>query len=389
MSYEKTDAASQRRSRWTRVAVLAGVLVAVTAAAQLHQTVQGSGKPVPVDALCPFGGLETMYSILAGGGYLEKVAASSVILLLGALGLTLVFSRSFCGQICPLGALQGAFGWVGRRFIRRRPKMPAALDRPARWLKYVVLAVFAVWTWVAGALVMRPYDPWATWAHITSAELVATFGVGLGVLVVSLIGSIVYDRFFCKYLCPMGALLAIFNKASVLRIKRSPEACIDCGKCDKACPMNVTVSTADEVVSAECISCNECVNACPAKDALEVKFGAKAVRPLAATGVVAGILAAAIIVATAAGQFRWTMPTLAESAATSSGETAGSGFDGAAVRGYMSMGEVSKVSGVPRAEFTRQFGVPEGELDKPMKEIKETYGFTPEDVGAWAAEQAR
>lgn len=388
MSYEKTDKAAQRRSRVIRYSVLGAVFVAVTAAAKAHQSLQGAGKPIGVDALCPFGGLETIYSLLAGGGYIEKIAASSLVLLLGTVGLALVYRRSFCGQICPLGALQGFFGWVGRKAFRKRKSLPAALDRPARWLKYIVLAVFAVWTWMAGTLVMRPYDPWAAWAHITSDELWTSFAVGVAVLGVSLAGSFVYERFFCKYLCPMGAFLGLFSRFSFLGIKRDADACIDCGKCDKACPMNVSVSDADAVTSAECISCNECVNACPAQGALEVKADRRSLSPLLVTALVVGFLAASIGVATATGNFRWTMPSLAEaieasSASSAEGASGASGFDSSLVKGYMSMGEIAEASGVPREAFTQQFGVPDDQLDEPMKDIKDAYGFSPHDVGAW------
>ena len=104
-----------------------------------------------------------------------------------------------------------------------------------------------VWTWQAAALVMRPYDPWAAYAHITSAELMTEFGIGVAILGISLAGSLVYERFFCKYLCPMGAFLGIFSKVSFSGIRRDADACINCSVCDKACPMNLDVSTADTV----------------------------------------------------------------------------------------------------------------------------------------------
>lgn len=384
MSYERTDRTAASRSRTVRIAILAAVLVFVTLAAYAHQAAGGAGKPVGVDALCPFGGLETLFSLLVGGTFVTKIAASSVVLFAGTIGLAFVYRRSFCGQICPLGALQGAFGWLGSRVARKRPKVPAALDRPARYLKYVVLAVFTVWTWQAATLVMRPYDPWAAWAHITSDELLTEFAIGAAVLGISLAGSLVYDRFFCKYLCPMGAFLGLFSKVSWLRIKRDADACIDCGKCDKACPMNVTVATVDTVTDSECISCNECVNACPAKGALEVTAGAKPLSALKVTGIVVGILAAAIALGTVTGTFEWTMPSLAE--ALERGGTAGGSFDSSLVKGYMSMSEISQASGVPAEEFTARFGVPAADLDSPMKDIKDTYGFSPHDVGAWVDE---
>lgn len=387
MTSERTDRGAQRRSRMARWGVLGLVLVAITALVTAHQYVNGFGKPVGVDALCPFGGVETLFTLISGAGFIEKTAASAVVLLVGAIGLTLLSRRSFCGQICPLGTLQGMFGSLGAKLFRTRPVLPRGVDRVARYLKYAVLAVFAVWTWQAAELVMRPYDPWVAFTHLTSAELLAEFGVGLAVLGVALAGSVVYERFFCKYLCPMGAFLGVFSKVSAFGIERDAGACISCAACDSACPMNVAVSSADRVTSSECISCNECVNSCPAAGALEIVSPVgRRVSPAAMTGLVVGVIAAMIAVSTAAGAFAWTMPSLGQ-AVEQQGATSGGAFDTALIKGYMSMREVSAASGVPEARFTERWGVPASALGEPMKEIAGEYDFSPDDVREWIAEE--
>jgi ferredoxin len=330
------------------------VLIAVTAILTVHQAVGGSGKPAGVDALCPLGGVETLYSLFTGDGFIRQTAASAAILLVGMLVMAVVYRRSFCGQLCPLGALQGLFGALGRRLFARRRTIPHAVDRVARWLKYGILAFFAVWSWQAAALVMRPYDPWVAWAHLTSTRLLAEFGVGLAVLIVSLAGSLVYERFFCKYLCPTGALLGLLAKVSIFRIERDQGTCIDCGLCDRACPMNVDVATASIVNSSECISCNECVNACPVAGALEVvpAFGrtspvaeglassaTEGAAPVAsptrrrpstilAAGIVVALMVAIVGATTLSGSFDWTKPGFAEASGLGmhSGEGDGQGM---------------------------------------------------------------
>jgi polyferredoxin len=363
------------------------ILATVTGVFAAHQYLAGAGRPLGVDALCPFGGVETLFTLISGAGFIEKTAASAVVLLAGMIVVALLYRRSFCGQICPLGTLQGLFGSLGGKVFRKRPEVPRGVDRFARFLKYGVLAFFAIWTWQAATLVMRPYDPWVAFAHLTSAELFAELGIGLTVLGVSLAGSAVYERFFCKYLCPTGALLGALSKISVFGIRRDAEACIDCGACDKACPMNIPVSSAEKVTASECISCNECVNACPAAGALEIKApNGKRVSPALMTGIVVAAIAAIIATSTAAGAFAWTMPSLGE-AVEQQGATQGAPFDTSLIKGYMSMKEVSKASGVPEARFVEKWGVPEADLGKPMNEIADQYGFSPDDVRPWVAEQ--
>ena len=181
----RSDRNGQRRSRSVRLAVLVASIAIITALGLLHQ--YSDIKIVGVDALCPFGGIETLWTLISSGVLVKQIAASSVILLGVVLVVAVVFRRSFCGYICPLGALQELFGKIGKAiWPRKRPQVPAAIDRPARYLKYAILAVFAVWSWQAAALVIRPYDPWVAWMHLSSAEVFAEFTVGLVVLGVSL-----------------------------------------------------------------------------------------------------------------------------------------------------------------------------------------------------------
>lgn len=157
---KRSDRAAQQRSRTIRLGVLTAILVFITGVGYLHQT--GTAfKPIGVDALCPFGGIETLWSLISGAGLLKRIAVSSVILLATTLLTAVVFRRAFCGYLCPLGAVQELFGKIGKAiWPKNRPVMPAIIDKPARLLKYGILLFFTVWTWQAAALVIRPYDPW-------------------------------------------------------------------------------------------------------------------------------------------------------------------------------------------------------------------------------------
>jgi hypothetical protein len=395
----RADKAARTRARWVRWVVLGVVLAAMTLIVLSHQQGRGPGRWAGVDFLCPFGGLETLYSLLSGNGFLRHSAASAVILLVGMLVMAVTFRRSFCGMLCPLGTLQGIFGAFGRRlFGGRRPTVPVGLDRIARFLKYGLFAFFLLWTWQAAELVLRPYDPWVAWAHLTAADLLTTYIAGFVVLVVSLAGSLVYERFFCKYLCPAGALLGLLSKASFLNIRRDAATCIDCGCCDKACMMNVRVATADVVTSSECISCNECVNACPVPGALKVEApGRSRVPAVAAGGVVLALMVAIVGFTTFSGSFDWRMGSNAEARGAGQGMGEGQGLGGgqgqgqggsdSAIKGWMSFADISSMTGIPLADFGTEWGVPQDALGMPMKDIKDNYGFTPEDVRAWVEDR--
>ena len=101
-----------------------------------------------------------------------------------------------------------------------------------------------------------------------------------------LLGSIIYDRFFCKYLCPVGALYGAIGKVSPYAVRINKDKCISCGLCNKVCPMNVEIMNAqkEKITDMECINCNDCVNVCPSRGALQAGFGRKkALHPILAT----------------------------------------------------------------------------------------------------------
>ncbi len=379
--------APRRAARLVRWAVLAVVLAATTALGILHQKA-GVGKPVGVDALCPFGGLETLWSLVSTGTLLRRVALSSVLLLGAAVATALVFRRTFCGRICPLGFLQELAGRIGRGVFGRRLEVPAALDRPARLLKYVVLGVSLLAAWQTAELAIRPYDPWVAYQHLTSPEVLTEFGVGLAVLGVSLVGSFFYDRFFCKYACPMGAFLALVSRFGLVKVRRNASTCIDCKACDRACPANVSVSTADVVTSPECIDCGECVAACPVAGTLAQGTKTRALTPVAASVLSVALFASLVGGATAAGVFGWTMPTLKQEmqrrGSGDGGEAPAAGtLDTSLIRGSTTISEIVDATGIPAEEFTRVYGVPASEQDRPLKELKDTYGCYPGDVRAF------
>ena len=92
-----------------------------------------------------------------------------------------------------------------------------------------------------------------------------TGGVVVAVLVFA---SVFVENFWCRYLCPYGALMGLAALASPLRIRRDTSLCIDCDKCTKACPSNLPVAQLIAIQSAECTGCLQCVAVCPAAGAL-------------------------------------------------------------------------------------------------------------------------
>ena len=280
---------------WKRVryAVMFGFLAFITWVGYRHQVLGGGPAGVPtVDALCPLGGLESIYSYLSSGTWLRRVAPSALVLFAAVVGITLLFGRVFCGWICPLGTIGEISAGLARKLGIKRKELPPSLDGALKMLKYVILAVILYYTWSLGTLAWRDYDPWAAWMHLAAGwdEIVSTpwaFAVLFGLVIGA---GLFIERFWCRYLCPLGAALAIFQKLSFTKVVRNRETCITCGKCDRSCPMGLAPMSAAKVADADCIACGRCTESCPVEKTLVFSFGGRKVLSALAVGLMGVLL---------------------------------------------------------------------------------------------------
>jgi polyferredoxin len=206
----------------TRLLILAVIVVFISDEAYMHQVKGGGPDGSPsIHALCPYGGLESLYTVFTSGTFIDKIYSGTLVLFLVSVITALFFRRGFCGWICPLGGLQEFIARLGRKIMGRQLVMPIKVDKILRYLKYVVLVVTAVFAWKTATMWMSPYDPWAAYGHLGEGlpAVWKEFSIGFIILIVTFIGSFFYDRFFCKYLCPMGGFLGLISKLSPFKSK--------------------------------------------------------------------------------------------------------------------------------------------------------------------------
>lgn len=353
---------SKRFVKYFRWILLGFFLTMITVEAYLHQ-IKGGGEAPSIHALCPYGGLETFYSLIFTGTFLQKIFSGTMILLAITLVLALVFKRSFCGLICPFGALQEFFGLIGKKVFHKRLTIPKSIDKPLRYIKYIILVLTLYFAWKTSGLWVDSYDPWAAYGHISSGftNLAAEYLVGTIVMVIILIGSMLYDRFFCKYLCPMGAVYGILSKISPSKIVRNKDKCINCGLCSRSCPMNIDVANAEKVNSAECISCQSCVLSCPKKDALEYKTGKNTLQTLTIVILVVGLFFSGVFISKSTGIFQVLPQKITE----------GSKLNAEDIKGYMTIKEVSTGINMELKNVYEKLGIPNSvSEDTKLKDVQ-------------------
>ncbi|MBN1399314.1 MAG: 4Fe-4S binding protein [Anaerolineae bacterium] len=244
---------------WSRYRHIVQVLVLALAVGTGLRYLLVAGAPSP-EAYCPFGAVATAASLTAGRGFLRQISLTNGLVLgvvaLSALGL----GRLFCGWACPIGTLSDGLAGLSRRlFGRRGPypwRVPRRLDRALRWLKLPVLG-WILWASLTAVVPpLAPFCPYRTLFEFNlntalSLSVVATFGFF----------SLMIERFWCRYLCPLGALLAPLNWISGLRPKVDAARCLACGRCERVCPAGIDPVT-DGTDHPECVRCYACVQAC-------------------------------------------------------------------------------------------------------------------------------
>jgi polyferredoxin len=288
-----------------------------------------AGYVADFEAYCPFGGLSALMSKWNLGSLSCQMGGTQIMLGLALLAAAFLVGKLFCSYICPIGSVSEWLGKIGDKF-HLRIKMPNLLDRGFRIFKYALLFVSVYFTMVSSELFCKEFDPYyAVVTGFASRDIVLYFA--LPALLITILGAIFFRLFWCKYLCPLGAVTNIFNNIiptivviaiyvaanlfgadlglvwllgglvlvgmitevgfmrsfslSLTKIKREPSTCTMCGLCDDSCPEGIKVSEYETVNHVDCNLCTDCVYSCPVNNTLTIS-GKKSSKYLAPAAVI-------------------------------------------------------------------------------------------------------
>lgn len=265
------------------------------------------------ESYCPYGGMQALSSFLVNNSLACSMTSTQIFMGIGLIIGIIIFSKLFCGYICPIGTVTEWLGSLGRKMkIQLSPRGP--LDRGLRVFKYVLLFITFYFTIESSELFCKKFDPY--YAAFTGFSSDVDMLYGILALVITFIGSIFIRQAWCKYFCPFGAISNLFTyfpvfiiifgiyyililtgislswvvpMATVItisflieiirlkdgiiiplfRITRNDDSCTNCKLCDKACPQGITVSTGPVKVNhVDCNMCGDCITVCPHKNTL-------------------------------------------------------------------------------------------------------------------------
>lgn len=246
-------------------------------------------RPAGVEGWLPIAALMNLKFLLLTGRA-PVIHPAGMFLLIAFLGMSFLLRKSFCSWLCPVGTLSEYLWKLGRRTFRRNFALPRFLDISLRGLKYVLLGLFVyvIVKMDADAIAGFLMSPYGLIADVKMLNFFRFMGTTAAIVIIALVVlSVFVQNFWCRFLCPYGALMGLVSVFSPAKIRRIESACIDCAKCAKACPSLLPVDKLVQIRSAECTACMECVAVCPAEGALQLALPRK--RSLSPVAVAAGI----------------------------------------------------------------------------------------------------
>lgn len=228
-------------------------------------------RPAGVDGWLPIAGLMNLkYFVLLH--HVPVMHPAAMVLAVVFFAASLLLKKTFCSWLCPVGTVSEYLWKLGRKLFGHTLTVPRWLDVALRSLKYVLMAFFLYIVAIMSAEALEEFmlAPFGIIADVKMLNFFREMSlIGIGVLLSLVLLSLVIQNFWCRYLCPYGAMMGIVSAVSPVRIRRDADACIDCGKCNKACPAHLPVDRLVQIRSLECTSCMECVAVCPAENALQ------------------------------------------------------------------------------------------------------------------------
>jgi polyferredoxin len=265
------------------------------------------------EAYCPFGGIEALGSFFNSNSLACEMTTMQISMGLMLIVGIILFSKLFCGYICPLGTISEWLGKLGARFkVRMNISGPA--DLILRALKYILVFITFYFTLKSSELFCKKFDPYYSIASGLSSDVVLWYAlISISVLV---LGSVFFRLFWCRYLCPFAALsnllkfswwfggvmviyiillltgvripfvypLALLSvsgyvleilfiskvRPAFVKITRNTDSCTNCNLCSKKCPQGIDVAKMEKVTHVDCNFCGDCLYSCPEKDTLQI-----------------------------------------------------------------------------------------------------------------------
>jgi len=215
-----------------------------------------------------FSELKTVYQMIIGGNFNFLQAFPSLVEFVAVMLLTIVMGRWFCGWLCAFGAYNDLIYFIARKVFKVKFRVNEKVDSILKYTKYVVLIFIIIISWTMGSDILGTTSPWDAFGQITDLPTVfSSLIIGLILLVLITIGAFFVERFFCRYLCPLGAVFSIISRLGITKINKPKADCGKCRACTVNCSMGLKLYKVNGARGGDCINCLKCTEVCPRNNA--------------------------------------------------------------------------------------------------------------------------
>ena len=223
---------------------------------------------IPSVYTAAFAGVKYIFTQIGAGG---KVAMTSFVTVLVVICIyTILFGRFFCGFACAFGTLgdgvHALYVWICKKMKKKPLQIAEAWTEKLCYLKYIVLALISILCFAGVYSKAKGTSPWDVFSMLHAGNVkLGGYIVGLVLLVLILVGMAFQERFFCRVLCPMGAVFSMLPVLPLFTLRRDRSECIrGCRACTMKCPSDIELApdTAPEL-SGDCFQCQKCIDTCP------------------------------------------------------------------------------------------------------------------------------
>lgn len=298
-------------SNWPRPVMQWGVILVIIILALIPKF--DSNYTPDFEAYCPFGGIQALGSYLLSQALSCTMTSAQIVMGILLILAVFVLSKLFCSYICPVGTVSEWLGKLGDK-LKVRITIKGLVDKIFRSLKYILLFVTLYYTFQSNELFCKKFDPYFAVASGFNLDVAVLYAV-IGILLV-ILGSVFIRLFWCKYICPLGAISNIFKFTGfflgvlvlyflllkfgvdinyiwplavaciggyvieisgkygkvfpLVKITRNEETCTGCQLCSRKCPQAIDVASMKVVREADCNLCSECVSVCPEKGTIQI-----------------------------------------------------------------------------------------------------------------------